>query len=101
MLKQRLGKVYQNNLIELPRTASKIPEIVILEPLDSLEASSVIQALHQWKIVILKLSNLEPNQAQRVVDFITGGTYAINGHTQLISEQTFLFTPNGCVVKTC
>ena len=48
------------------------------------------------KVVILKLRNLESNQAQRVVDFITGGTYAINGHTQLISEQTFLFTPN-CV----
>lgn len=88
--------MYRNNLIELPRTASKIPEIIIIEPLDSKDACSAIQALHQWKIVILKLSNLESNQAQRVVDFITGGTYAINGHTQLISEQTFLFTPN-CV----
>lgn len=88
--------MYQNNLIELPRTISKIPEIIILEPLDSKDACSAIQALHQWKIVILKLSNLESNQAQRVVDFITGGTYAINGHTQLISEQTFLFTPS-CV----
>ena len=88
--------MYQNNLIELPRTVSKIPEIIILEPLDSRDACSAIQALHQWKIVILKLSNLESNQAQRVVDFITGGTYAINGHSQLISEQTFLFTPS-CV----
>lgn len=88
--------MYRNNLIELPRTASKVPEIVIIEPLDALEASSAIQALHQLKIVILKLRNLESNQAQRVVDFITGGTYAINGHTQSISDQTFLFTPN-CV----
>jgi cell division inhibitor SepF len=88
--------VYRNNLLDLPGTTNRIPEIVIIEPLDSLEASSAIQALRQWKIVILKLSKLEPNQAQRVVDFITGGTCAINGHTQLISEYTFLFAPN-CV----
>lgn len=88
--------MYQNNLLELHRISNKIPEIVIIEPLDSLEACSAIQALHQWKIVILKLSNLEFNQAQRVVDFIAGGTYAINGQAQLIGKQTFLFTPN-CV----
>lgn len=93
--------MYQNNLIELPTTNIHTfeivsPEIVIIEPINSLEACSAIQALRQRKIVILKLTNLEFNQAQRVVDFITGGTYAINGRTQLISKQTFLFTPN-CV----
>ncbi|PSB31335.1 cell division protein SepF [Chlorogloea sp. CCALA 695] len=86
--------MYQNNLLELHKITNKIPEIVIIEPLDSLEACSAIQALHQWKIVILKLSKLEFDQAQRVVDFIIGGTYAINGHSQLIGKQTFLFTPN-------
>lgn len=88
--------MYQNNLLDIPITAREIPQIVIIEPLDSLEASSAIQALRQSKIVILKLSELESNQAQQVVDFITGGTYAIDGHTQLIGERTFLFTPN-CV----
>jgi len=90
--------MYQNNLLELHRVANEVPGIVIIEPLDSLQACSAIQALHQWKIVILKLSRLEFDQAQRVVDFITGGTYAINGHSQLIGKQTFLFTPSSVQV---
>ncbi len=92
--------MYQNNLLELHRVANKVPEIVIIEPLDSLEACYVIQALHQWKIVILKLSNLEFNQAQRVVDFLSGGIYAINGQAQLIGKQTIMFTPNCIQVIT-
>ncbi len=97
--------MYRNNLSELPRTNIDtleivIPEIVIIEPVNSLEACSAIQALRQSEIVILKLTNLEFNQAQRVVDFITGGTYAINGRTQLITKQTFLFTPNFVQVIT-
>ncbi len=90
--------MYQNNLLELHRITNEVPGVVIIEPLDSLEACSAIQSLHQWKIVILKLSKLELDQAQRVVDFITGGTYAINGHSQLIGKQTFLFTPSSVQV---
>ena len=66
--------MYRNNLSELPTTNIDtleivIPEIAIIEPVNSLSACSAIQALRQSKIVILKLTNLEFNQAQRVVDF--------------------------------
>ena len=60
--------MYQNNLLELHRITNEVPGIVIIEPLDFLEACSAIQALHQGKIVILKLSKLKFDQAQRVVD---------------------------------
>lgn len=91
--------MYQDNLLNMPGVASKIPEIVVIEPRSLEEALQAIQALQEWNIVILKLSSLEPNQAQRAVDFINGGTYAIDGHTKRIGEQTFLFTPR-CVQVT-
>jgi len=47
----------------------------------------------------LKLTKLEPKQAQRAVDFV-GGTYAITGRTEWIGEQTFLFTPRCVQVST-
>lgn len=92
--------MHQNNLLHLPGVASEVPEIVIIEPLDSSAASSAIEALRQSKIVILQLSELESNQAQQVVDFISGGTYAIDGYTQLLGECTFLFTPQSVQVST-
>jgi cell division inhibitor SepF len=92
--------VYKDNLLNLPGAASRIPEIVVMEPRSFEEASQAIQALRESKIVILKLSALEPNQAQRSADFVTGGTYAIDGHTEWIGEQTFLFTPVSVQVST-
>lgn len=96
----RTGKVYQDNLLNMPGAASIIPEIVVIEPRDLSETSQAIQALREWKIVILKLTWLEPKVAQRAADFVTGGTYAIDGHTQWIGERTFLFTPRSVQVST-
>ena len=94
------GKVNQNNLLNLPGAASRIAEIVVLEPRSLSESSQAIQALRELKVVILKLSGLEPKQAQRATDFITGGTYAVDGHTERLGEQTFLFTPKSVQVST-
>ena len=42
---------------------------------------------------------MDPDQAQRAVDFIAGGTFAIDGHQERIGESIFLFTPS-CVSVT-
>jgi cell division inhibitor SepF len=80
--------------------ASTTPEIVVIEPRSLEETSQALQALREWKIVILKLTKLEPKQAQRAADFVTGGTYAINGRTEWIGEKTFLFTPRCVQIST-
>ena len=55
-----------------------------------------IQALRERKSVVLNLTIMDPDQAQRAVDFVAGGTYAMDGHQERIGESIFLFTPN-CV----
>ena len=58
-----------------------------------------IQALRERKTVILNLTMMDPDQAQRAVDFIAGGTYAIDGHQERVGESIFLFAPS-CVNVT-
>lgn len=91
--------LYQDNLLNLPKAASRILEILVVEPRSKKETYLAIQALREGKIVILKLSALETKWARRAADFITGSTYAIDGRTQLIGERTLLFTPR-CVKVT-
>jgi cell division inhibitor SepF len=50
--------------------------------------------------VVLNLTIMDPDQAQRAVDFVAGGTYAIDGHQERIGESIFLFTPNCVQVST-
>ena len=51
------------------------------------------------KTVILNLTMMEPDQAQRAVDFVAGGTFAIDGHQERVGESIFLFAPS-CVTVT-
>ena len=89
-----------NKLLYLPGVATRAVEIVVIEPRKFSEALTAIQALRASKIVILKLSELESKQVQRVIDLVTGGTYAIDGYTKWVGEQTFLFTPRSISVST-
>ncbi|MFM8004166.1 MAG: cell division protein SepF, partial [Dolichospermum sp.] len=43
---------------------------------------------------------MDPDQAQRAVDFVAGGTYALDGHQERIGESIFLFTPSCVQVST-
>jgi cell division inhibitor SepF len=60
----------------------------------------VIQALRERKSVVLNLTIMDPDQAQRAVDFVAGGTFAIDGHQERIGESIFLFTPSCVQVST-
>jgi cell division inhibitor SepF len=88
-----------NNVIGM-RPANGVPEVVIMEPRSFEEMPEAIQALRERKSVILNLGMMDLEQAQRAVDFVAGGTYAIDGHQERIGESIFLFTPNCVQVST-
>jgi len=65
-----------------------------------IKAVSIKELLNDKNIkVILNLTMMDPDQAQRAVDFIAGGTYAIDGHQERVGESIFLFAPS-CVNVT-
>ena len=88
-----------NNVIGMPGAMSGQAEVMVLEPRSFEEMPQAIQALRERKSVVLNLTMMDPDQAQRAVDFIAGGTYAIDGHQERVGESIFLFTPN-CVQVT-
>jgi len=88
----------RNNVIGMPGTAG-LSEVVVVEPRTFEEMPQVIQALRERKSVVLNLTTIDPDEAQRAVDFVAGGTYAIDGHQERIGESIFLFTPS-CVQVT-
>jgi len=87
------------NVIGMPGISTQTPEIILMEPRSFDEMPRAIQALRERKTVILNLTMMEPDQAQRAVDFVAGGTFAIDGHQERIGESIFLFAPS-CVSVT-
>ncbi len=94
------GSKPMSNVIGMPGAVNGISEVLVLEPRTFEEMPQAIQALRERKSVVLNLTIMDPDQAQRAVDFVAGGTYALDGHQERIGESIFLFTPSCVQVST-
>lgn len=95
-----MGTTTRNNVIGMPGITNSVAEVVVVEPHSFEDMPQVIQTLRERKSVILNLNAMDPEEAQRAVDFVAGGTYAIDGHQERIGESIFLFTPSCVKVST-
>lgn len=75
---------------------NQISQILILEPDTNDEIAYIIDTLRAGVSVLINFSKMSPQEAQRSLDFLSGGTFAIDGDQTRIGEQLFIFTPS-CV----
>lgn len=88
------GNPANNNIVAMPGLGLKHVEFMVLEPESFEDMPRAIAALRERKAVILNLDRMDPDQAQRAVDYVAGGTFAIDGDQERLGETIFLFTPN-------
>ncbi|KUO60724.1 MAG: cell division protein SepF [Gracilibacter sp. BRH_c7a] len=68
--------------------------VIVVEPVSFEEAQGIAEHLKARKSVILNLEKTGENLCQRIVDFISGTTYALGGNMQKVGNGIFLFVPN-------
>ena len=68
-------------------------EVVVIKPTTFEEAREITDTLLSNRAVVLNLEGIEIELAQRIIDFASGSTYAINGKLQKISNYIFIVTP--------
>ncbi|MBF2055733.1 MAG: cell division protein SepF [Cyanobacterium sp. T60_A2020_053] len=90
---------YPNNVIGMPGVNSMVHEIVFLEPHNFQQMTQVIEILKQQKTVVLNFTVMDAYEAQRAVDFVAGGAFAMDGHQKRIGDGIFLFTPRNVNVN--
>jgi len=88
-----------NTAIGIPEAVNELAQLIVIELQCFEEVSPAVQALQQGKSVVLNLTMLDPEQAQRAVDFLAGATYSIEGNQERLGDGIFLFTPS-CVPIT-
>lgn len=89
---QRTQPKPRATIISLP--SAKKQEIMIQEPLNFADAQEVADNLKVKKSIIINLRRTDKDMAKRIVDFLSGISYALDGHIQKVSENIFLFTPS-------
>ena len=81
----------KNKVVNMPQ-ANQI-KMVISQPTTFEQSEEICQYLKERKSCIVNLEYVNKDVARRIVDFISGGVYALNGHIQKISNSIFLIAP--------
>jgi cell division inhibitor SepF len=62
------------------------------------DAQKAAEDLKDRRPVIVNLEKADDDLARRVIDFISGVTYALNGFYERVGDKVFLFTPANIVI---
>jgi len=87
-------KANANNLVNLPTAAQKQIKVMVVEPFSFDDAQHVADHLKNRKPVVVNFENTDKEIAKRMIDFISGTTYALGGAIQKIGNNIFLCAPN-------
>ena len=81
----------KNKVVPMAQTQSI--RMVISQPTTFEQSEEICEFLKQRRSVIVNLEYVNKDVARRIVDFISGGVFALNGHIQKVSNSIFLIAP--------
>lgn len=85
--KNRKGKVVNIH------TSSYI-KVVVYQPVSYDDTQNIVDNIKNRKPVVVNLENLDIDLAQRVLDFLSGAIYALDGSIQKVARGIFVLAPN-------
>ncbi len=69
-------------------------EVVLFHPAAFNDCTKAADDLRDKKAIIVNLENVDKALARRVVDFLSGCAYALDGKVNKIAQSTYLFCPH-------
>jgi len=97
LMPSRKNKGQKNNIVSLH--SQKNVKVVLNEPRSYEETQEVADHLRSHRPVIVNLQRLNAEQARRVVDFLSGCVYALNGEIKKIGSSIFICTPENIDIQ--
>lgn len=93
-----------DELEEEEETATENPttsngKMILLEPRAYSESQQIADHLKKKNTVVVNMKRVTPDQAKRIVDFLSGTVYALGGDLQKIGGGIFLCTPKNVNVE--
>jgi cell division inhibitor SepF len=77
---------------------SRQPEVVVMTPARYDEAVHAVRAVQQLRTVVLHLGAMRTDEAQRTIDFVSGGVCAMDGQAERLADSVFLFAPTAVAI---
>jgi cell division inhibitor SepF len=75
------------------RSSPNQQQVVVMQPADIESAQQACDHIRAGKTVICNIEKVDAKVAQRVIDFITGAAYALDGKVMPVSSVIFVVAP--------
>lgn len=69
-------------------------KVVVVQPEKFEDAQIISDHLKDMKPIVVNLENLEKDCSQRIIDFLGGSVYALDGNIQKVATGIYLIAPN-------
>ena len=92
--KKRFGRKNNNKVVNMQQSQPNAIKMVISQPTTFEQSDEICSFLKERKSVIVNLEYVNKDVARRIVDFISGGVYALDGYIQKVSNSIFLVAPS-------
>ncbi|NLM09559.1 MAG: cell division protein SepF [Clostridiaceae bacterium] len=84
----------KNNGKVLNLNSNTNTKVVIVSPKNINDAKDICDHLRANRSIVMNVEDVEIQTAQRIVDFLSGAVYSLDGNIQKVSSGIFLATPN-------
>ena len=91
-IQQSSAKKQQAKVVNIHSTSQF--KVIIMQPETFNDAQDICDHLKSKKPVVINLEELVKEDAQRIVDFLSGSIYALDGNIQKVSAGIFIIAPN-------
>ncbi|MDY4755852.1 MAG: cell division protein SepF [Candidatus Faecousia sp.] len=90
------GSGFSGQVLNMNSSASvsNKQEVVLFRPNTFNDTSKAADDLRSRKAVIVNMENVDKAMARRVVDFLSGCVYALDGDVKKIAQSAYLFCPH-------
>ena len=81
----------RNKVVKIHTTAQL--KLVVMQPEKFEDAKDIANHLKSKKPVVMNLESVDRDVARRIVDFLSGAVFALDGNIQKVSNGIFLIAP--------
>lgn len=91
------SKKQKGKVVSIHTAASA--KILIVKPIDYDEVIEICDNLKNRKIIIINMTNLESKTAQRLLDFMAGASYALEGSLEEVEKGVYIISPSNVEIS--
>jgi len=89
----------EKNVVNLASMKQPTSKVVLCEPRTYNEVQEIADQIVNRRAVVINLERVDNQEARRIIDFLSGTIYAVEGEIQKLGTQTFLCAPDNIEIS--